>query len=111
MNSQTVRPGVDKSRDVSVGVRNHQVNVQWQLGDRTNRLHHQGTDGDVRNEVAIHHVNMQKMCPGLFYLADILTERGEVRGENGRRNPDAHWLTSKKMVSVLDNRYPACGFC
>src|SRR5262245_33975878 len=104
MNGQDIRSRVHESRYVLVGIRNHQVDVQRQFGSSAYRFHDGWADSDIWNEMAIHHVHVQKICPGFFNLTDVLTERGKVRRKDRRCNTDVHWLTSRRMVSVLDKR-------
>ena len=104
MNRQHVRAGVDKSRNVLVGIRNHQMDVQRQFGHFPYGFHYWWPDSDVRHKMAVHHIHMQQMCPGFFDLADVFAERRKVRRKNGRSDTDVHWLTSSRMISVFDKR-------
>jgi hypothetical protein len=53
----------------------------------------------VRHEVAIHHVDVDAVGSGLCRLRHLLTQAGEVGGENrGRQLHVAHVLDASKML-------------
>src|SRR5437867_10747247 len=111
MNRQHLSTRYHKGGDVSVGIGNHQMDVERQFRDFLDRPHHRWTDRDVGNEVAIHHIDVKDMSAGLLHLANVFTECGEIRRQNGGRQANTHWLTSRRMLSDLLTRYPAWGFC
>ena len=51
---------IGERRNVLVGILDHQVTIQRQLGHLAQRLHHRRPDGDVGHEVAVHHVHVQQ---------------------------------------------------
>ena len=59
--------------DVTLGLHDHQMNVQGQLRRLPGRLHHERPDGDVGHEPSVHHVNVDEIGPcalhGLNFLA------------------------------------------
>ena len=55
-------------------------------GVRPERLHHPRADGDVGDEMAVHHVDVDPVGAGLVDRADLLAEPGEVGGQDRRGN-------------------------
>jgi hypothetical protein len=53
------------------------------------RLEHQGTDGDVGHELAVHHVDVDHPGSGVEDGLDVLAEAAEVRGQDRWRHVDA----------------------
>jgi hypothetical protein len=93
-----VRPGLAELRDVGVGPLDHQVNVERQRGGRARRRDDQRADGEVRDEVAVHHVDVNPVGPGGGNGGDLLAQAAEVAGENrggdeqvGHRRASYHW--------------------
>ena len=56
-------------------------------------------DGDVRDEMAVHDVDMNLVGAAPFCRGDRVAQGGEVRRENGRGDPDRHRLTSSEIDS------------
>ena len=50
------------------------------------RLHHQRADGDVGDEVAVHHVDVDPVAAGGVDRPHLVAELGEVGGEDGWRD-------------------------
>ena len=78
-----IRPGLDEIRDIAVGVRDHQVDVEGQAGRTTDSFHHQGTHGDIGDEVPVHDVDMDPVGTGVFHGLDFLPQPCKIGGENG----------------------------
>ena len=70
----------------------HQVNVERAttlvdlVGDRARN---QRPDGDRRDEVTVHHVDVEQPGAGGHHLVDLCAQPGEVGGEDRRRDPSA----------------------
>ena len=74
------------------------------MATRLQRLHHRRADGDVGDEVAVHHVHVNQIGAAALDGGDVAPERGEVGGQNRRRDlhgHSAHRLTSSDTASVV----------
>ena len=56
---------------------------------------HQRPNGQVGDVVVVHHVEVDDVRPSGQHGADLLPEAGEVRGQNGGRNPRLHGVSVK----------------
>ena len=74
--------GLGEGLEIGVAGRDHQVDVEHFLGVRAQRLHDRGSDSDVRDEMPVHHVDMNPVGAGGVDGAHLLAEPGEVGGEN-----------------------------
>ena len=105
------RAGLGERVEEAVGIRNHQVHVERHGGHALERSDDGDANRDVRHEVAVHDVHVDEISPAALRRADGLAERGEVRGEDRRRDPDRHRLTSREIGSPGATRNPAGGWC
>src|SRR5687767_12506507 len=64
------------------------MGVDRQTSKTGKRLNNRQTNGDIRHEVSVHHVNMQHTCAAAFYSLDLFSETREVSGKNRRGNLD-----------------------
>ncbi len=46
------------------------------------RLDDRGAHGEIRHEVSIHHIDVDPIRPGPLGLDHLITQAGEVSGEN-----------------------------
>ncbi len=94
---------------VAVGLGDHQVAVQRQVGGLAQRAHHGHPDGNVGDEVAVHHVHVQQAAASLLQTVNLLAQTGEVssqdRGGHFRRVSATHqplilarWRTAARTV-------------
>ena len=69
---------------LEVGVRgfDHQMNVHREVGGFIHRINYEGADGDVRDESAVHNVNVNPICTCFFHSSNILGKTSEVRRED-----------------------------
>jgi hypothetical protein len=58
------------------------VRIDWELGDAPDRFHDAGAQGDRRDEVAVHDVEVDAVRAAALGRAHGLAERGEVGAEN-----------------------------
>ena len=86
VNRDLVRAGFDEQRRVFVGVRNHQVNVQYALRDFADRFHNRRADRQVRDEVAIHDVDVQHGCASALHARDFFAKAREVGRKDGGKD-------------------------
>jgi hypothetical protein len=73
---------------IAVGILDHQVDVEGHLRHFLQRRHDRHTDGDVRHEVTVHHIDVDQVGPARFSEGNRGTKRSKVRGEDRRRNLD-----------------------
>ncbi len=71
-----------KLRRVCAWVADHQVGVDWQTGKSGKRFDDGQTDRDVRNEMAVHHVNVQDARTATFDGTDFFAKTREVGRQN-----------------------------
>ena len=69
-----------------MGRRDHQMNIERLRGMAPQRADRGGPHGDVRHEMAVHHVDMDPVGAGGIDRAHLLAEPREIRGEDRRRN-------------------------
>ncbi len=72
------RARVGKRVDVLIGIRDHQVHVDRDLRDALDRLHDRRTHGDVRHEVAVHHVDVNEIGATALSGINCVAERREI---------------------------------
>jgi hypothetical protein len=90
MNGEHRRSGIDECRDESVGVGDHQVDVERQPGHFSDGSDYWRTDGDIGHKVAVHHIDMERVSPGVLDLPNVITKGGKICGQNRGRNPNVH---------------------
>lgn len=88
MDRNIIRAGLRELRDVVVRILDHQVAIQDAVSDRADSLDDQRTDRDIRDEVAVHDINVQPLG-ACFDPANGFLQTGEVRGE--KRWGDDDW--------------------
>src|SRR3954454_14251527 len=95
MDGQYGRARIGEIRDVSVGIRDHQMHVQRKLGYLPDRSDDWGTNCNVGHKMSIHYIDVQQMGARLFHLPYVFPKRCKVCREDGGLNANAHWLTSR----------------
>ena len=88
MNRQVVSSRGAKVGQVAFRRFYHQVHIQRETRDPAQRLHHQGTDGQIGHIVAVHHVHVDIVGASILRLGYLLTQPGEIRGQDGWCDPD-----------------------
>jgi len=79
-----------KRLDEGIDRRNHQMHVERSLGVGPDRLDHHRSDGDIGNEVAVHHIDMDEIGARLLHRFHFRTQRRKVGGKNGWCDSDGH---------------------
>ena len=64
-------PRLGEVGDAELGLHDHEVAVQHLVGDGAEGLDHEGTDGDVGHEAAVHHVDVDPLGAGLVGGLDL----------------------------------------
>ena len=83
MDADDVCACLGEGLEVGIDRGDHQMHVEHLPGVGAQGFDHVWTDGDVRHEMAVHHVDVDPVGAGGVDGADLLAELGEVRGENG----------------------------
>ena len=83
-----VGAGLGEGGDEGVGVLDHQVAVERELGDGADGLDHGRAEGDVGDEVAVHDVDVDDGAAAALGRGDFVGEVGEVGGEDGEAEFD-----------------------
>ena len=99
MHADPVRPGICKSRNVLLRILDHQVHIERRRDVLAQRGHHRRTNGDVRHEMAVHHVHMQHGCASLQGRSNLLGQAGKICRQNRWRQFDQA-LLAKGDVAV-----------
>jgi hypothetical protein len=85
--------------DVAVGLLDHEMDVQRYGRHALQRADDGNPDGDIRDEVPVHDVNVNQVGASPFDSPHRVAKGGEVGGENRRGDADRHRLTSIEMAS------------
>src|SRR3954463_44348 len=83
MNGDPVGTCIRKDGDELVGVLDHQVAVEWQVRDFSDRGHHWRTDRQVGHEVSVHDIEVHQCSASCFCSANLFRQSCEVGGKNG----------------------------
>src|SRR5208283_568222 len=78
-----VGAGLGEDGDVVVGVLDHEMTVEGELGDGADGLDHGRAEGDVGDEVAVHDVDVDDGAAAALGCGYFIGEVGKVGGENG----------------------------
>ena len=84
VNQEGRRAGLCEGLHISLGVLDHQVRFQRELRDTLEGPNDQRSNRDVRNEVAIHHIDMDPIGTRRLRLLDLLAKARKVGREDRR---------------------------
>ncbi len=85
MHGNPIGAGFGKGRDVVVWIFDHQVAIEGHLCNRfAQRRHDRRADGEVRNEMPVHDVEMQDRASAVDGGERFGAELREIGGKNGR---------------------------
>src|SRR5947209_8704449 len=101
MNSDRICAGFDKARNKMIGLLDHEMHVERQVGLFTDKTDNRRTEGDVVHEMAIHDVAMDPIGPRLFDLADFLAQAGEVGGQDRGVNDEAKRMLGRTPSNIV----------
>ncbi len=86
MDGQVIRARVRESLQQTLGVFDHQVNVQRQFGGAAAGFHDDRPHGQVGDKMAVHHIHVDPVGAGRFTGGDLLPQAQEVRRQDGGGN-------------------------
>jgi hypothetical protein len=78
VNAQKIGSGLCEGGNEVVRILDHQMAIKRQIGDRPQRLNHGRTEGDVWDEVSVHHVDVDDASAASFGRLHLFGEMGEV---------------------------------
>src|SRR4030042_6009055 len=78
MNRNPIATCLSKGFNISSWFFNHQVDIKRQGCQSLQSLNDQRTNGDVGNEMSIHHINMNHISSCLFDSLPLLTKAAEI---------------------------------
>ena len=82
--------GLDEGLDEGIDRRDHQMHVEGLFAVRAQRLDHARADGEVGNEMPIHHVDMDVVGARRVERAHLLAQAREVGRQDGWGDLDRH---------------------
>jgi hypothetical protein len=88
MHRDVIAARLGESFEIGIARRNHQMGVEDLPGVRAHRLDDVGAIGNVRNEMPVHHVEMDPVGAGGIDGADFFAEFGEIRRQDRRRDDE-----------------------
>ena len=73
---------IRESRNVKIGVLNHQMTIERELGRLPQRTHQLRSERDVRHEMTIHDIDVDDRAAAFRGPADLLAQTREIRRQN-----------------------------
>src|SRR5690606_12050337 len=91
----------------------HQVHVERERREAPDRLDDLGAVGEVRDETAVHDVDVDPVGAALDAHGDLVAQPGEVGAQEGWRNADGHRVPATLSVTLVRaaTAEPAAGDC
>ena len=83
VDADPVGPGVGKRGDELVGILDHQVAIERQVGDLAQAFHHRRPDGDVGHKMAVHDVDVDDRAAAALGRGNLVRQMGKIRREDG----------------------------
>src|SRR3989344_5558420 len=78
VNRDMIGAGLSKTFNVAFGLFNHEMRVKRQLCETADGFDNEGPDRDVRDKMAVHHVDMKPIAARLFHFFDFGRQMREV---------------------------------
>ena len=88
MDCDRVRAGFDKTRQVMIGMLDHEMDVERQSRVLANSRDHCRSKGNVVDEMSVHDVAMNPIGAGLLNAPHFLGQSGKIGGEDGGSDQD-----------------------
>ena len=89
-----VRAGAREVVEVVLRLDDHQVHVERKLGELAHRLDDLRAEGEVGNEAAVHHVDVNPVGAACLEPRDLVGEMREVGAQDRRRDAAGHGAAS-----------------
>src|SRR5215475_3288521 len=84
VHGNVVGPGRHEIGNIKVRVFNHQVDVEFSLRHLAEGRHERRSHGQIRDEMAVHDIDVNHGCAATFDSMDVVGEVGEIGGQDGR---------------------------
>ena len=78
VNREIVCSGLCEFGDKAIGVRDHEVDVEGQLSDFSERRYDRRTDGQIWDEMSVHDINMEEVGSRPFHGCHFLGQSSKV---------------------------------
>ena len=88
MHRDVIAAGLGEGLEIGIARRDHQMRVEDLLGVRAHRLDDVGAEGNVGDEMPVHHVEMDPVGAGGIDGADLFAQSGEIRRQDRRRDDE-----------------------
>src|SRR5688572_6290041 len=114
MNRKSVRARAGKIIEIFLRLNHHEVDIDRQRRESTHRFDHFRPERQVRDEAAVHHVDVNEIGTAGLAAGDFVREPSEVRAENGRSDTSFladHGAIVREMRVPGRSRLPAAGVC
>ena len=95
MDGDRVGAGSGEPLDPAGGLDDHEVDVDRQIGSRTNGLDDREADADVGHEDAVHDVDVDEVSAGRFDRGDLLAETAKISRQD--RRSDRYAISTQLM--------------
>ena len=82
MHADPVGPGIGKGGDELVGVLDHQVAIEGQVGRLAQALHHRRPEGDVGHKMPVHDVHVDDRAAAPLGRGDLVGKPRKIRRQN-----------------------------
>jgi hypothetical protein len=74
---------VGERLNIFLGLDDHQMNIDHTFGSGSDSLHHEGPDGDVGHESAVHDIDVDPVRPGFVDSFDFSRKAAKIRRKDG----------------------------
>jgi hypothetical protein len=88
MERNDIGPRVGKILHKLVDRRDHQMDIERLCAVRAQRLDHGRSDGDVGDEMTVHHIDMDPVAASRVNRANLFTQTRKIGGQDRRRDAD-----------------------
>jgi hypothetical protein len=97
LDQQMIGAGLGERREIALRLDDHQMNVERLCRRAADGLQHDGPDGDIGHEAAVHHIDMDPIGAGGVDGADLLAQSREIgRQYRGRHENRLHVATRSR---------------
>jgi hypothetical protein len=96
-----VRTCLGKRRNEQVGIFNHQVAIDRNIDSLAESPQHRRSDRDIRNEMPVHHVEMENRAAAFYCGSHLLSKPRKISGKYRRRKLDQSVLSRRVSVEIL----------
>src|ERR1700730_7856811 len=90
MDRHSVRARRREALEVVLGLDDHQMHIDRQLGELAHGFDYLGAEGEIRNEAAVHDIDVNPVGTALLEHRDLVGELGKVGAQDRWRDSNAH---------------------